>query len=140
MGSFMIADETGIMRITCWHGQTDKMAEVKEGDIVKITNGYVRDNNGRAEVHLNDQSGIELNPSGETVTVGDKATLAQAQADAQRKKISELGETDNNVEIRGTKVQVFEPRFFEVCPQCGKRATQEEDQSNCQVKKSRNPA
>ena len=130
VGSFMMADETGMTRITCWHGQADKMSQIKEGDVVKVSNAYVRDNNGRSEVHLNDKSEIEINPPGETVTVAENAT--QVQADAPRKKISELSETDSNVAIVGTIVQVFEPRFFEVCPQCGKRAKQREDQFVCE--------
>jgi hypothetical protein len=129
VGSFLIADDTGMTRITCWHGQTDKIAEIKEDDIVKISNGYVRDNNGRTEVHLNDKSEITINPPGETVTVAEN--LTQVQTEAQRKKISDLSETDSNVEILGTIVQVFEPRFFEICPDCGKRAKQREDQFVC---------
>jgi replication factor A1 len=129
VGSFMIADDTGMTRITCWHGQTEKMAGIKQGDIVRIKNCYVRENNGRAEVHLNDQSDIDVNPPGETVEVSESAV--QVQTEATRKKISELGENDSNVEILGTIVQVFEPRFFEVCPECGKRAKQREDQFVC---------
>ena len=35
----------------------------------------------------------------------------------ERKKISDLGENDQNVEIMGTIVQVFDPRFFTVDPE-----------------------
>jgi hypothetical protein len=51
--------------------------------------------------------------------------------DAKRKKINELSENDQNVELLGTIVQVFEPRFFEVCPNCGGRAVQKEDKFFC---------
>jgi ssDNA-binding replication factor A large subunit len=131
VGSFLIADETGMSRVTCWHGQTDKMAELKDGDVVRIKNAYVRDNNGRAEIHLNNNSELDVNPPGETVEVPEG--MSEKQAEAQRKKISELSETDNNVEIFGTVVQVFEPRFFEICPQCGKRARQREEQFVCEA-------
>jgi replication factor A1 len=129
VGSFMIADETGLSRVTCWHSQTDKMKELKIDDVVRVKNAYVRDNNGRAELHLNDKSEIEINPPGETVMAVEMT--AQAPAEAQRKKISELTENDQNVEIFGTILQVFEPRFYEICPECGRRVKQREGVFAC---------
>jgi hypothetical protein len=131
VGSLLIADETGLCRVTFWNDQTDKLADVKEEDIIRIKNGYVKENNGRSEVHLNDNSTIELNPEGVTVEAVERG--AAAPMDFKRKKISELEENDQSVELLGTIVQVFEPRFFEVCPQCGKRARQREDQFVCQT-------
>jgi ssDNA-binding replication factor A large subunit len=130
VGSFLMGDETGLCRITCWHAQTEKMEGLKKDDIVKIGNAYARENNGRVEVHLNDKSEIEVNPPGVTIEVS--ATASQARPDAVRKKIAELNDKDMNIEILGTIVQVFDPRFFEVCPQCGKRARQREDQFVCE--------
>ncbi len=58
----------------------------------------------------------------------------------QRKKINELGESDQNVELLGTIVQTFEPRFFEICPQCGKRAMQKEGKFYCKQHEAVEPA
>jgi hypothetical protein len=138
VGSFMIADETGLSRVTCWHAQTDKMTGLKIDDVVKVKNAYVRDNNGRAEIHLNDKSEIEVNPPGETVTAIERTVQEPAQA--QRKKISELAENDQNVEIFGTILQVFEPRFYEVCPECGKRVKQKEGMFACDTHNAVTPA
>ncbi len=132
VGSFMIADDTAKTRITCWHTMTEKMQDVKEGDVVKVTNGYVKENNGRAEIHLNDKSQIQRNPEGEKVEVSEAAMQSSAMPEAQRKKIAELNENDSNAEILGTIVQIFDPRFFEICPQCGKRARQREEKFVCQ--------
>ena len=44
-----------------------------------------------------------------------------------------MQEGDNYVELLGTVVQAFEPRFFEVCPTCGKRAKQKEGQWACEA-------
>jgi len=129
VGSFMIADDTGRTRVTCWHAATDKMSPLKEGDAVKVTGGYVKENRGQAEIHLNDKSEIEINPAGVTVAVSDNVMQAP---EAQRKKINDLNENDQNAEILGTIVQVFEPRFFEICPECGKRARQREDKFICE--------
>lgn len=130
VGSFMLGDETGLCRITCWHAMTDKMQMLKKDDIVKIKSAYARENNSRVELHLNDKSEIEINPPGEKVEVTERSSVTQM--DAPRKKISELTENDNNVELLGVLLQVFEPRFFEVCPRCGKRAKQREDKFVCE--------
>ena len=124
VGSFIIGDETGTVRITCWHEQTDKMEGLEKGDILKITNGYVRENNGRVEIHLNDNSTIEKNPEG--VVIEDVKPSV-----ALRKKIADLTDKDSNVEILGTIVQSYSPNFFEVCPECGKRARAKDDGHSC---------
>ncbi|MBW2971478.1 hypothetical protein KY359_00435 [Candidatus Woesearchaeota archaeon] len=129
VGSFLIADETGMTRVTCWHAQTDKMAGLKKDDVVKVSNAYVRENNGRTELHLNDKSELDINPPGTKVEVAERPQ--QALPEAVRKKISELNENDSNVEVLGTIVQAFPPRFFEVCPHCSKRARQREDKFVC---------
>jgi len=119
VGNIVVGDETGSIRVVCWGSVSDDIPILKEGDIVKIISGYVRENNGRKEVHLNDRSKLIINPEGETI--GEiKRTVAL------RKQIKNLQEDDENIELLGTIVQVFEPRFFEVCPSCGKRARQRE--------------
>jgi len=127
VGSLVLADESGSIRIVCWGEQADNLSKIKENDIVKVISGYVRENNGRKEVHLNDRAKFIINPPGETV--GEVKTYEKAS----RKSIKELGENDDNVELLGTVVQVFEPRFFEVCPECNKRARPSEDGFVCET-------
>jgi hypothetical protein len=50
----------------------------------------------------------------------------QQRAAATRKEIKSLADGDENVELLGTVVQVFDPRFFEVCPTCNGRAKEQE--------------
>lgn len=125
VGSFAIADETGRTRASCWHAATEKMTGIKTGDVVRIKNTFCRENKGQTELSVNDASEIEVNPAGETVDV--PASFSEARSDSPRKKISELTEKDLNVELLGTVVQAFEPKFFEICPQCGKRARAREN-------------
>lgn len=127
VGSFIIGDETGTIRVVCWGEKAKAVNEIKEGDVVKVISAYVKENNDRKEIHLNDRSKLMLNPPGETV--GEVKTTALDEA--KRKKINELGENDQNIELLGTIVQVFEPRFFEVCPKCSSRALQREDKFYC---------
>ncbi len=114
--SLVVGDETGTIRLVFWNDQTDKIQTVKEGDIIQIQDCYVKENNGQKEIHIGDKAKVELNPPGETV--GEVKVTQQART---RKKVQELQENDNNVEVLGTIVQSFEPRYFEVCPFCNKR-------------------
>ena len=115
VANLLMGDETGNIRLVFWNDLTEKFKEIKEGDVIKITSAYARANNNRAELHLNDQSSIVINPSGE------KVEAVQTAPSFGRKKVSELSESDESVEILGTIVQAFEPRFFEVDPETGRR-------------------
>ncbi|MBW3014945.1 hypothetical protein KY330_00825 [Candidatus Woesearchaeota archaeon] len=124
--SMVVGDETGVIRAVLWNDQVDLGKNLKEGDIVRVSNAYVKENQGRKEIHLNDKSKLEINPPGESVGEVSKVT-------AVRKKVSELKEAEDNVEILGTIVQAFDLRFFEVCPNCGKRARSRDDGFYCDV-------
>lgn len=129
VGNFIIGDETGTIRVVCWGNQADNIADLKENCVVKIVSGYVRDNQGRKEIHLNDRSKLIINPEGETV-----GEVKQTQSiPSKRKKISELAEGDENTELLGTIVRVFEPKFYEVCPECNKRARLREESFVCEA-------
>jgi len=113
VASCLIGDETGKIRVVMWGNQAENINSIKEGSIIKIIGSYVRENNGFNELHLNERSKLIINPEGETVEV--------KQISSERKPINQLAENDYNVEILATIVQVFDPRFFEICPQCNKR-------------------
>ena len=115
VASFIIGDETGRIRVVLWNDQTDMIKDLKPDTVVKIKNAYARQNNNNLEVHLSNKSELIINPPDEKIE-----EIAQRQ-EAKRKKIEELSESDANVELLGTIVQIFEPRFYEVCPECNKR-------------------
>ena len=125
VGSFLLGDETGAIRVVLWDTQQIQLLEqgqLSEGTIVKFTDGGSRQNQQFLELHLSSQSQITLNPAGETVTVRDN--YAFSRSSAQRKKIHELTTTDTFIQLFGTVVQVFEPRFYEGCPTCNKKVLQ----------------
>jgi len=127
VASFVIGDETGTIRIVMWGDQAENIAKLKESVIVKVVGGYVRENQNGKEVHLNDMGKLIINPEGETV--GE----VKETSSGKRKKIKQLNENDSNVEILGTIVQVFDPKFFEICPECGRRARLKEDKFVCET-------
>ena len=117
VASMLVGDETGTIRVVMWGSQADNAANLGQGFIVKVIGAYVRENSGRKELHLNEKSQLLINPKGETVN-----EVAVEVKKGSRKGIKELNENDNEVELLGTIVQVFDLRFYEVCPRCGKRA------------------
>ena len=65
VANLLIGDETGIIRLVLWDVNHIKEIEnnnLKENDIVKIKNGYIRENNGFKELHLGSQGSIFINP------------------------------------------------------------------------------
>ncbi len=144
VASFLVADETGNVRIVLWHNQTKDFDALKENDIVKIIAGYVKENNGFKEIHLNEKSKLLINPPNVTVTGANTEQQSsqpqQRKFDFVRKRINDLRENDTNIELLGTIVQVFDIKFFEICPQCGKKAMQKEASYSCNEHGSVTPA
>ena len=124
IASLVIGDETGTIRVVMWGDQADNIKNISKGTILKIIGSYVKDNNGTIELHLNDRSKLLINPEGETVK-------EIKQNNTESKSINQLTENDSSVEILGTIVQIFEPRFFEICPQCSKRTKNVEGAFSC---------
>ena len=131
VASFLVGDETGTTRVVCWNSQTDILDNLKVDDIVRIQNAFVRENRGFKEVHLNDRSKVIINPKGETVDAVKRSSV-------ERKQIKDLKE-DERAEILATVVQVFDPRFFEVCPDCGSRLKEEGGAFSCAKHGTVNP-
>jgi len=127
VSSCMVADETGMMRVVGWGDQAEAVSKLEPNAIIKVAGGYAKENNrGFAEVHLNEKSNLIINPIG--ITIGE----IKQRAAAVRKEIKALQDNDENVELLGTIVQVFDPRFFEICPTCNGRARDQEGQFVCE--------
>ncbi|MFT4304299.1 MAG: OB-fold nucleic acid binding domain-containing protein [Candidatus Woesearchaeota archaeon] len=134
VGSLIVGDETGTLRIVCWGSQADNLSKISKDDIVKIVSAYVRENQGRKELHLNDNSKFIINPAGESI--GD---ISFQSREFDKKKISELTDNLMNIEILGTVVGVDSLRFFEIDPVTKKRARLQRDQFIADGKVVENP-
>ncbi len=134
VGSFLLGDDSGVIRATCWNEKADLISGLKEGMIVKVESGYIKESrDGRKELHVADRGDLKIEGMGE-------GPVRTPLPDAARKSISQLKGGEENVEIFGTIVQVFDPRFFEVCPQCNKRARAKEEGFACDVHGNVTPA
>ncbi len=131
VGNFLLTDTSGTTRVVLWNDMADKLSDLKEGDVVKIKEGYTRENNGRIELHLGDNAHLYINPEGVQVDVDVKAAGSEQRTEAPIKKVAELTENDGNVAVVATIVQVFDPRFFPVCPECNKKLAGEPGSYTC---------
>lgn len=109
--SFLAGDESGVIRVTCWGVRAEEAEKLKEQDIVVVKSAYVKENQGRAELHLNNNSELTINPEG--VEVATTSPSRSEDGEYVRKSINELSKGDYRVELLGTIVQAYDPRFFE---------------------------
>jgi replication factor A1 len=131
VANLMMGDETGTIRVVFWNDKTNDFAQLKDEDIIKIKGAYVRDNAGRKELHMGDSSHVIINPPNIAVNTRERKEYA-------KKHIKEL-EDGMSAEIIGTILQVFDVKFFEVCPKCNKRLRMREDQFACEEHGTQTP-
>jgi ssDNA-binding replication factor A large subunit len=119
--NFIIADETGNIRVVLWdtnHIGLIERQELKEGEFIEINNANLRNN----ELHLTGFSDIKKS----NMVIEN----VKEERDFVEMKIAEFN-IRGNFRARAFIVQAFEPRFFEVCPECGSRVTNDVDASRC---------
>jgi ssDNA-binding replication factor A large subunit len=121
VANLVVADETGNCKVVLWdtnHISLIENKEIKVGDSVEIRNGSSRE----GEVHLSGFSEIKKS----SVQINSVKT----EANFSEKSIEQIQE-GGGVYLRGVVVQIFSPRFFSVCSQCGKKVNQEVDGFSC---------
>ena len=112
--NFVLADETNNVRTVLWdtnHISLIEKKSIKEGDVVEITNAGVRNK----ELHLTGFSDIKLSAE---ILEGIKT-----ERTCHESFVIDLKQ-NQNAEIRAIIVQIFNPRFFEVCPACNKKVNE----------------
>lgn len=111
IGSFILADDTSNIRTVLWdenHIDLIVKGEIKQDSCVEIGNASIR--NG--ELHLGSFSEIKVSEKTIENAVTEKPVF--------EKKIIEFNPNDA-VKTRAFIVNMFEPRFFEICPECRKK-------------------
>jgi replication factor A1 len=119
--NFILADETGNCRVVLWdtnHISLIEGGEIKAEDVVEISSGSMRD----SEIHLSGFSDIKKS---------EKVIEGALTEQVNEKKTIEEVQQGQRVSIRGIVVQIFQPRFYSVCPECNKKAIQEGEGFKC---------
>lgn len=122
VANFIIADETSNVKVVLWdvnHIDLVEKGQVKEEVVVEIGNGSVREN----EIHLGSFSELKVS--------NKQLSGVKREKIVKEKDISEFN-IGESLKTRAFIVQLFPPRFFYVCPECKKKATQEGEDYNCQ--------
>lgn len=113
IGSFLLADETGNIRVVLWdthHIRLIEEGQIKEEDVVEIVGGSVRN----MELHLTGLSDLKLSQEKIASVNLEKVFYERGIVDYR---------VGDRVKTRAVVVQVFEPRTFEVCSMCNARLT-----------------
>ncbi len=128
VASFVIADETDSLRLVVWDEPIiDQLAELKKSDILRVRNGYARENNrGYREIHLGNKANVLINPEG----VNIQELAEQQKPKLKVKKIADVQKNDV-IQITGFIVEAFEPRFYTACPDCFKKVTATPEGNMC---------
>ena len=114
--NFVLADETSNIKVVLWdtnHISLVEKGEISEGDVVDISNGSMREN----EMHLGSFSEFKKS----TKEIGEVKT----DRVIREKNIKDF-KLGDQLSVRAFIVQAFQPRFFEVNKQTGKKLTEEE--------------
>jgi hypothetical protein len=92
--------------------------DVKEGTVIEIFNGSMRD----SELHLGSFSEFKLS--------NEEMDDVKTEKIVREKNIVDFKKGENT-SVRAFVVQIFEPRFFNVCPECKRKVVQEGDAFSC---------
>ncbi len=121
--NLIIADETSNIKVVLWdtnHIELIELKKIKEGDVVEIFNASMRER----ELHLGSFSEIKLS----------QEILPEVKYELIRKEDTiDNFKTRDNSKTRAFIVQIFEPRFFNVCPNCSRKTETEGENYVCQT-------
>lgn len=121
VANLIIADETSNIKVVLWdinHIELIEKGQVLEGSVVEISNAGMRE----GELHLGSFS--EFKKSDEVLE------SVKIEISSREKNISNFKNMEN-VKTRAFIVQIFDPRFFNVCPECKRKVNPEGDGFSC---------
>ncbi len=123
----ILADESGKTRVTFWNEDVDKIEDIKEGDVLKILHGYVKEGfRGGVEFQVGRKAEIHINPKGSRLEKLDVSQVSlQPMAKASRVLISDIDDNTEgkSVEICGIIVNLSQATspIYQACPRCNKK-------------------
>ena len=122
VANFFVADETANVKVVLWdvnHIQLIEKGNIGNGSVIEIINGAVRDN----EIHLGSFSELKIS---DIILENLKTERILKEKNIFDFKISE------NLKTRAFIVQIFEPKFFNVCSECKRKVFPEGENFVCQ--------
>jgi len=133
----VIADQTSKIRVTFWGDDVETVADIQEGDVIRILHGYVKEGyRGGLEYQVGRNGEIVLNPKDSDLKQLDLTDVSfeTVATKASRVLIGEIDESNEgrNVEICGIVVDMGQNRvYYEACPTCNKKLEATDDGYIC---------
>ncbi len=121
VANLFLADDTSNIKVVLWdtnHIELIEKGDIGEDKVVEITNASMRDN----ELHLGSFSEFKLS--------NEVFDNIKTERIVKEKNISDF-KVNDNINVRAFIVQAFEPRFFNVCPECKKKVILEGESFIC---------
>jgi ssDNA-binding replication factor A large subunit len=121
----ILADDTSNIKVVFWdtnHISLIEKGEIKQNDIIDIFNASMRDN----ELHLGSFSEVKKS--------NKEINDIKSEKVVKEKKIKDFKIGDNTL-LRAFIVQAFQPKFFEVNKETGKKMTEEERAKGMPIEK-----
>ena len=129
--NLLVGDETGMVRLSLWNDETAIVREgrIKEGDVIKVSGGWVKtDNRDALELRVGRGS---IEKVDQEVRLPDRNKMEQDFQATKRAPISGFRE-GGQYETRGALVQVFRRNpFFAICPTCETRIRENDGKWVC---------
>jgi len=133
----ILADESGKTRVTFWNDDVDKIEDIKEGDVIKILHGYVKEGfRGGVEFQVGRKAEIQINPKGSKLQKLDVSQVSlQPMAKASRVLIGDINDNTEgkSVEICGIVVNLSQTvtPIYQACPSCSKKLDETDGEYVC---------
>lgn len=133
----LLADESGAIRVTFWNDDVDKIKEIKEGDVIKILHGYVKEGyRGGVEFQVGRKAEIQVNPKGSKLKKLDVSQVSlQPMIKVSRVLIGDIVDNTEgtSVEICGIVVNLSQTTspIYQACPSCSKKLEETDDGYVC---------
>jgi replication factor A1 len=125
VANMLVADDTTNVRLVLWdtnHISLVEEGKIKEGSVIEVSNAGVR--NG--EIHLGGFSDIKLSKENMDGVKTEKVFSSNKFKDVQQ---------GQNLKVRAFIVDLYEPRYFDVNAETGRKLTEEEKQRGIKAEK-----
>jgi replication factor A1 len=116
--SMIIGDDSGKVRIVLWDSSADKIEEFKEGEVIKIEGGQVRNGTRGTEIHIGTRGRIL--PSTANINVAEEKSMTSP---AKTYNLSEIEPNLSNVNVLGRVIRVLPIKEFSSAERSGKLAS-----------------
>ena len=121
--NIVIADKSSQVRVTFWGNDTEKIAEAKEGDVIRILHGYVKEGfKGGVEFQVGNIAEVLLNPKGTSTLkkldlskITDNASSSSTGGSSEplgKTPIADLSVDMRDVDIEGKVVTAYDVKTF----------------------------